>query len=115
MKQHMGLCACNSTSLQAVEQWMRVCLLAYWQLLLSVDLAQPPYLPWRKIPTNAGPQDLSFTPRQVHLNEIGTPTLAPRPAGKAPGRASSFTPTPKTRYPIIYKSKNPAPSPATVT
>ena len=121
MKQHMGLCACNATSLQAVSQWMRLCMLAYWQLLLSVDLALPPNMPWRKVPTHPVPQAFSFTPRQVQLachdilNRIGTPTQSPRPAGKAPGRALGFNPSPRIRYPIIYKSKKPATPAPTVT
>ena len=115
MKQHMGLCSCNATALQAVTQWMRLCMLAYWQLLLSVDLAQPPNMPWRKLPAQAVPQAFSFTPRQVQLafhdimKGIGTPAQSPRPAGKAPGRALGFNPKPRTRHTIIYKSKKPAP------
>ena len=121
MKQHLGLCACNATSLQAVTQWMRLCLLAYWQLLVSADLAHPPSVPWRKIQPAAMLYSLSFSPRQVQkwpfegpsafpeiLHGIGTPAQPPRPAGKAPGRAPGSPFTPKPRPAIIYKSKKAA-------
>ena len=109
MKQHMGLCAYNGVSDSGVIQWMRVCMLAYWQLLLSVDLAQPVSLPWRKLPLLNVP--FALTPRQVQLTmpsilvAVGTPASLPRPSGKAPGRAKGFRPSPRMRHPIVYKSK----------
>lgn len=112
MKQHMGLCAYNGVSDSGVIQWMRVCMLAYWQLLASAHLAQPISLPWRKLPLLNVP--FALTPRQVQLSMpciligIGTPASSPRPSGKAPGRAKGFRPKPRMRHPIVYKSKKPS-------
>ena len=119
MKQHLGLCACNVVSLQGVGQWMRLCLLAYWQLLLAADLVLPALRPWRKPADPHAP--FPFTPRQVQLAlacllcQIGTPAVPPRPAGKPPGRPMGFRPMPKTRHPVIYKSKKTRSPPPRVT
>ena len=52
-----------------------------------------------------------LTPYQVQrsalafLLELGTPASTPRPAGKGMGRPKNYCPAPRTRYPVIFKSK----------
>jgi len=48
LKQHMGLNASRSNNLVGTEQWMWLCALAYWQLLLmreTVADARPVWQP----------------------------------------------------------------------
>lgn len=108
MKQHLGLTCANVVGLAAVEQWMRLCALAYWQLLLAHDLVSGHLPPWQRQPKPETAQRL--TPRQVQralpslFAEIGTPARVPQPAGKAPGRAQGFRPQPRPRFPVIRKT-----------
>jgi hypothetical protein len=112
MKQHMGLCACNGVSLEGVVQWMRLGMLAYWQLLLAANGVTPAQVPWRKGPLHRA--SYALTPRQVQLSmtglltELGTPAASPKPSGKAPGRPRDFHPKPRPRYAIIRKSRKQA-------
>jgi len=39
------------------------------------------------------------------LLELGTPAATPRPAGKGLGKPKNYCPAPRTRYPVIFKSK----------
>jgi hypothetical protein len=116
LKQHMGLNCNRSPNLVSVQQWMWICALAYWQLLLMRDQVKANRPAW--FPSKA---DRSFplTPFQVQrsalafLLELGTPAATPRPAGKGIGRPKNYRPAPRTRYPVIFKSKKVPLSPAT--
>jgi hypothetical protein len=109
LKQHMGLNANQSTNLVSTDQWMWMCALAYWQLLLmrdGVDKNRPAWYP-------AKPERdmLKLSPGQVqrgalpYLLQLGTPACDTRTAGKGKGRSKGYHPAPKTRYPVVKKSK----------
>lgn len=108
LKQHMGLNSNRSPNLVSAQQWMWCCALAYWQLLLMRDQVKEDRPAW--YPRQAE-QRAKLTPYQVQrsalifLLELGTPALQPRPAGKGKGRQKSYHPTPRTRYPVVFKSK----------
>jgi Transposase DDE domain len=116
LKQHLGLNSNRSPNLVSAQQWMWVCTLAYWQLLLMRDQVQPNRPAW--YPQRAEPLT-PLTPYQVQrsafafLWELGTPASTPRPAGKGWGRAKNYCPAPRTRYPVIFKSKKVPKSPTT--
>jgi hypothetical protein len=108
LKQHMGLNSNRSPDLVSAQQWMWLCALAYWQLLLMRDRVKedrPAWYPRKR------EQRTKLTPYQVQrsalifLLELGTPALKPRPAGKGTGRPKHYHPTPRTRYPVVFKSK----------
>jgi hypothetical protein len=108
LKQHMGLNNNRSPDLVSAQQWMWLCALAYWQLLLMrhvVKEDRPAWYPRKR------EQPAKLTPYQVQrsalifLLELGTPALPPRPAGKGIGRPTNYHPTPRTRYPVVFKSK----------
>jgi hypothetical protein len=109
LKQNLGLNSSRSNYLVATEQWMWMCALAYWQLLLMRDLvadARPVWhARWR-----AGKQK-ELTPGQVqraalrYLLLLGTPAIAPKVAGKGKGRAKGYHPAPRKRYPVVKKAK----------
>jgi hypothetical protein len=112
LKQHLGLNSANVVRSGSPEQWVRLCALAYWHLLLTCDLVTGYVPPWQRQPKAHLP--LAWTPRQVQRAlhsvsaTIGTPARSPRPAGKAPGRAKGFQPQPRPRYPVIRKSRKAA-------
>jgi hypothetical protein len=117
MKQHLGLNANQSTNLVSTDQWMWLCALAYWQLLLmrdEVEVARPAWFPAR---TTSGKK--TMTPGQVQrgalrfLVQLGTPALSVRPAGKGTGRPKDYHPLPKKRYPVVRKAKIPPKQAAT--
>jgi hypothetical protein len=107
-KQRLGLLCAKSPTLQACENWMWVVALAYTQLLLARTLVQAAPRPWDKSPRD--PQQ-PLTAGQVQrawpifsLN-LGTPASAPRPSGKAPGRAAGFHPEPRPKQPVVSKKR----------
>jgi len=108
LKQHMGLNSNRSPDLVSAQQWMWCCALAYWQLLLMREQVKEDRPAW--YPRKAE-QPTKLTPYQVQrsalvfLLELGTPALKPRPAGKGKGRQKNYHPTPRTRYPVVFKSK----------
>jgi hypothetical protein len=108
LKQHLGLLAVHVTDLIAVENWVWVVALAYWQLLLARTLVTPEYRPWDPAARRQAPY---LTPGQVRQawgafsRGLGTPAAAPRPAGKAPGRAVGFQPRPRPRYAVVKKGQ----------
>ena len=115
LKQHMGLNSNRSPNLVSAQQWIWCCALAYWQLLLLRDVVKEDYPAW--YPQNRR-QRAKLTPYQVQrsalafLLELGTPAATPRPAGKGTGRQKNYHPTPRTRYPVVFKSKKAPKSPA---
>ena len=110
LKQHLGLNANQSTNLHSIEHWMWLCALAYTQLLLMRHQVADLRPPWQRHPPLAQPHGL--TPGQVQraasrfLLRLGTPAAPPRPAGKGTGRRLGFRPKPKTRFKVVYKTKN---------
>lgn len=109
LKQHMGLNANQSTDLVSTDQWMWLCAIAYWQLLLmrdEVDNSRPAWFPAKN--ASGGKQ---LTPRQVqrgalrYLVQLGTPAKTPKTAGKGKGRPKGYRPAPRMRFPIVKKAK----------
>ncbi len=109
MKQRLGLNAHCLTDNEAIQRWMWLCALAYWQLLLmsqGVEDLCPAWYPRRMTSTSAW-----LTPGQVQrgasrfLLKLGTPAQPPRPAGKGRGRAKGERPTPRKRYPVVRKGQ----------
>jgi hypothetical protein len=110
LKQNLGLNTSRSNDLVATEQWMWMCALAYWQLLLMRPLVEDARPAW-----HARFQDgkgKPFTPGQVqraalrYLLQLGTPAQAPRVTGKGKGRSAGYRPAPRVRYPVIKKAKS---------
>ena len=110
LKQHMGLNANQSTDLVSTGNWMWLCALAYWQLLLMRDEVKASRPAWYPAGTNAETKIL--TPGQVqrsafgYLVQLGTPARNTRPAGKGKGRSVGYHPAARTRYPVVKKAKN---------
>jgi len=108
LKQHMGLNSNRSPDVVSAQQWMWLCALAYWQLLLIRDQVKKDRQAW--YPRKGRPH-AKLTPYQVQrsalifLLELGTPARNPRPAGKGTGRQKNYHPTPRLRYPVVFKSK----------
>lgn len=109
LKQNMGLNSSRSNDLMATEQWMWMCALAYWQLLLVRNLVEEACPAW--YPRFRSGKQKELTPGQVQraalrfLLRLGTPAKAPRPAGKGKGRAKGYHPAPRMRYPVIKKTR----------
>jgi len=108
LKQHMGLNSNRSPNLVSGQQWMWLCALTYWQLLLvrdDVKENRPAWYPRHR------PQRDRLTPYQVQrsvlafLLELGTPAAKPRPAGNGTGRQKNYCPPPHARYQVVFKSK----------
>lgn len=108
LKQHMGLNSNRSPDLVSAQQWMWLCALAYWQLLLMRDTVKEDYPAWYPHSRQQRPK---LTPYQVQrsalvfLLELGTPARETRPAGKGTGRQVNYHPAPRVRYPVVFKSK----------
>jgi DDE superfamily endonuclease len=109
LKQHLGLNSNRSPNLVSAQQWMWLCALAYWQLLLMREVVQEDYPAWYP---HSRQQRARLTPYQVQrsalafLLELGTPAHQPRPAGKGTGRPKNYCPPPRVRYPVVFKNKN---------
>jgi len=109
LKQNLGLNTSRSNDLVATEQWMWLCALAYWQLLLMRNGVEEDCPAWYPRFRNGKRRDL--TPGQVqraalgYLVQMGTPAHATKLAGKGKGRQKGYRPAPRTRYPVIKKGK----------
>jgi hypothetical protein len=109
LKQNLGLNTSRSNDLVATEQWMWMCALAYWQLLLMRHLVDEACPAWYPRFRSGKQQDL--TPGQVqraalrYLLQLGTPAKAPKVAGIGKGRTKGYHPAPRVRYPVIKKAK----------
>ena len=110
LKQHMGLNANQSTDLVSTGNWMWLCALAYWQLLLMRDEVKASRPAW--YPARTKSETKGLTPGQVqrsafgYLVQLGTPARNTRNAGKGKGRSAGYHPAARTRYPVIKKAKN---------
>jgi hypothetical protein len=109
LKQHMGLNANQSTDLVSTDNWMWLCALAYWQLLLMRDEVKASRPAW--YPAGKQPEPKGLTPGQVqrstfgYLVQLGTPARNTRKAGKGKGRSAGYRPAARTRYPVVKKRK----------
>src|SRR3972149_6814582 len=107
-KQRLGLRCAKSPTLQACETWTWLVALAYTQLMLVRTLVQAAPRPWDKAPRDPQ-QPLSAGQVQrawpIFSLSLGTPAAAPRPSGKAPGRADGFHPPPRPKPPVVSKKR----------
>jgi hypothetical protein len=109
LKQHMGLNANQSTDLVSTDQWMWLCALAYWQLLLMRDEVESIQPAW--YPAKAEQDNSQRTPGQVQrgalrfLVGLGTPARPTRTSGKGKGRSKGYCPAPRIRFQIVKKAK----------
>jgi hypothetical protein len=109
MKQHLGLNANQSTDLVSTDQWMWLCAIAYWQLLLMRD--EIPYARPAWYSAQSALEKKRMTPGQVQrgafrfLVQVGTPALPTRTAGKGKGRKKGYRPAPRERFPVVKKAK----------
>lgn len=109
LKQNLGLNTSRSNDLVATEQWMWMCALAYWQLLLMRDRVEDTRPAWH--PRFRDGKLKELTPGQVqraalgYLLQLGTPAKAPQLAGKGKGRPKGYRPAPRVRYPVVKKAK----------
>jgi hypothetical protein len=107
LKQNLGLNSSRSNDLVATEQWMWMCALAYWQLLLMRDLVETNHPAWYPRFRDGKPKPL--TPGLVqraafrYLSRLGTPAKAPRTVGNGKGRQKGYHPAPRMRFPAIKK------------
>jgi hypothetical protein len=109
LKQNLGLNTSRSNDLVATEQWVWMCALAYWQLLLMRDLVEEACPAW--YPSFRNGKQKALTPGQVqraalrYLLQLGTPAKPPKVAGKGKGRTKGYRPSPRERYPVVKKAK----------
>ena len=109
LKQHLSLSASRSPNLAHNKRWMWCCALAYTQLVLMRHAVTDQRPPWH--PRFVQGQPKPMTPRQVQrvalpfLLQLGTPAQPLKPAGKGSGRPVGYRPQPRTRYPVVKKSK----------
>jgi hypothetical protein len=84
------------------ERWSDLMPVLTWELWLARPIVADKPLPWQKRQT-------VLTPGRVRrgwggiLAQIGTPTCAPKPRGKAPGWPKGRVRTPAPRYSIVKK------------
>jgi hypothetical protein len=109
LKQNMGLNSSRSNDLVATEQWMWMCALAYWQLLLMRNLVEDARPAWH--PRFRDGKRRELTPGQVqraalgYLVQLGSPAKSARIAGKGKGRSKGYRPAPRVSYPVVKKAK----------
>ena len=109
LKQNLGLNTSRSNDLVATEQWIWLCALAYWQLLLMRSLVEADRPAW--YPGLQDGKQKVLTPGLVQraalrlLLQLGTPAKPPRVAGKGKGRQKGYRPPARVRYPVIKKAK----------
>lgn len=108
LKQRLGLTLAQVTSLAGTTNWVWTVTFAYVQLLLARTAVAKPARPWD--PKARCDPAAAITPGQVRRawatfsRGLGTPAAAPRPSGKAPGRALGFQPQLRAKYPVVSKT-----------
>lgn len=90
--------------------WWQLVMLAYIQLFLLRDVAQPLPRPWEKhlkelTDTFMASPSMVLRDFGRIIAGIGTPADAPKPRGKSPGRATGVTPGRRQRQPVVKKAK----------
>lgn len=115
IKQHLLFEAAQMGSVEQDERWAEVAKLAYWQLYVSRNVVECDVRPWERYKPQP-PADQPATPSQTRrafgrlLPDLGTPTRAPQPRGKSPGRPRGYQPEPRKRFPVVYKGRKQPPS-----
>jgi hypothetical protein len=92
---------------ERTDRWTHIVACAHNLLVLARPLVESCYRPWE---TRSSVRTLTQVRRAMPtlLQQLGTPARPPQRRGKAPGRATGFHPTPRTRHPAIRKtSKKP--------
>ena len=86
------------------DRWTWLVLLAYWLLLLTRDLAHDCPRPWERA-APVGPLPLARVQRDYGriLWQFGLAMPAPKPRGKAPGRAVGTVLPPRQRQPVLKR------------
>ena len=105
MKQHLGLNAHNSPELKTCDNGYQLVALAMNLLLAARDHLQARPVPW--YPQALGKPISQPQAQKEALNfflGVDSPSLAPRPAGKARGRPKGYHPPPKQRHPVTRKT-----------
>ena len=105
MKQHLGLAKAHSPELKSCDAWYRLVALAMNLLLAAKDQLQSQVPPWYPhAATKAISQRQAQKQALGFFLKVDTPNLAPRPAGKAHGRARGYYPPPRQRHPVVRKT-----------
>jgi hypothetical protein len=100
LKQDLGWTTIRPRAPQTADRWSWLLAAGLWQLWLARELVSDQRLPWEHAPQDAR------SPGRVRrgvaglLVVLGTPARAPRPRGKAPGRAAGQCPGPAPRFPV---------------
>jgi len=108
LKQRLGLTCAQLTSLPGTMNWVWTVTFAYVHLLLARTSVAALPRPWD--PKARREPERPLTPGQVRRawaafsHGLGTPASAPRPSGKAPGRAPGFQPQPRAKFPVVSKT-----------
>ena len=91
------------------ENWWRLVVLAYLQLWSAKDLVSQLPRPWeRYLPSVLNKLVTPATAQRDMariIRQIGTPSLAPKPRGKSPGRPKGMLLTPRKRLAVVRKAK----------
>jgi hypothetical protein len=103
-KELLGWSRAQLGMLARQDRWTWLVLLAYWQLLLARELARDCPRPWERA-TLIGPLPLARVQRDYGriLRQFGLAMPAPKPRGKAPGRAIGTVLPPKPRQPLLKR------------
>lgn len=113
-KQHLQMGSFQTSDAAREAAWQQLTLWAYLQLWLARTLVNLLPRPWeRYLP---GIKSRRVTPTLVQrdfgriIRQLGSPAQAPKPRGKAPGRAPGTRLAPKPRFPLVVKGKKRAPT-----
>jgi len=114
-KQRLLMAAYQTPDVEHEENWMQIVALAYMQLWLARDLAEPLLRPWERYLPEAKRETASPSTVQRDfgriIRQIGTPAAPPKPRGNSLGRAKGEKQPPRKRRPVIKKA-NKASKPA---
>jgi hypothetical protein len=103
-KQTLGWTTVRPRDPQAADRWSWLMAAACWQLWLGRRIVGDARLPWEHARS-----DRLLTPGQVQrhftgiLVRVGTPTRAPQPRGKSPGRPVGYRPKPPLHFQVARR------------
>jgi hypothetical protein len=104
-KHELPWSAAHFISTEAEENWTKLCVLAYWMLIIATPLARDAHLPWQK----PWPSDKPISPTRVARDYLRifrafkNPARPPQPSGKSIGRPLGYRPTPHKRHELVVK------------
>ncbi len=108
-KQHLLLDRYQTPEVVHEEKWWLMCHLAYLQLWIARTVAKIVPRPWETLPSTDQKPPLSATHVQRDFERIiqqfGTPAVAPKRRGNAPGRRKGMILPRRPRPAIVYKGK----------